>query len=60
MGDVTLLVKRLSLGAKSQQIEAQAFEYLRLANARLGYRALGNVRIVPSTYMCIACPVLFD
>ncbi len=43
MGDVRGLVKRLALGARSSQIEAKAFEYVRLATARLGTNALGNV-----------------
>lgn len=45
MGDVRLLVKRLALGGKSQQVEAKAFEYLRLASARLGPSGLGKVSL---------------
>jgi hypothetical protein len=43
MGDVRGLVKRLALGARSSQVEAKAFEYVRVATARLGTNALGNV-----------------
>lgn len=43
MGDVRGLVKRLALGGRSSQVEAKAFEYVRVATARLGTHALGNV-----------------
>jgi len=46
MGDVPGLVKRLALGARSSQIEAKAFEYVRVATARLGTKALGNVGLL--------------
>jgi len=48
MGDIPGLVKRLSFGARSSQIEAKAFEYVRVATARLGTNALGNVG-----YICL-------
>jgi hypothetical protein len=57
MGDVRGLVKRLALGARSSQVEAKAFEYVRVATARLGTDALGNVGYTSCTllnvsYMC--------
>ena len=51
MGDVRGIVKRLAFGARSPQIEAKAFEYVRLATARLGTNALGNVGLMFKTRM---------
>lgn len=43
MSDVKTIVKRLGLTSKAQAVERKANEYLRIANARLGHRALGQV-----------------
>jgi hypothetical protein len=50
MGDVRLVVKRLALGAKAQPVEAKAFEYMRLASARLGPSGLGKVSLAPQEH----------